>query len=544
MRAHKKGLTAITITFVVSFVLIAIALGLVFLLTTETREVGHRSLSKQAYYIAEGGAEKAIISIQSSIETTYASTHSISQILMWLDNLSGAQYINNQTLGKGKYSVTIESVTQIPVQNKRKVKIVSTGTVGQVSETIKVEVIYGFGVSRVFDNTYFINNYGWFWGGAEKFQGDVRANGQFSVRGAQRVNGDVYATEGVDTSQGSFFYDDLDRYYQTASTRARPGDPPCPGGGSYPGGYDAFADMYDSSGYARDPNNPQIHGAEEETPMPYLGDLSYYQQLAISQNGTIKQGSQTIVNNVYSGTLTLVGTSQNPIKIDGPVVVTNDVILKGVVQGQGTIYAGRNVHIIGNLTYKNPPSWPKPDYNASQTALANVNKDFLGLCSKGNVVMGDYTSSGWSQVKDFLDPSFTNPYVVDQTDSSIGYVSYWQGGEPYFDGDYLAYDGGKKSDNSNRRYYESSLSNSQFQNLNPTNSISQIDALVYTNHVIAGRVSNMNFNGSVIARDEAIVFAGYVTMNFDYRVKENGNEYVDIELPITVLPPQRLSWSR
>ena len=277
--------------------------------------------------------------------------------------------------------------------------------------------------------------------------------------------------------------------------------------------------------------------------MPYLGDLSYYRDLAISEGGTISQNGVQLVTNVYEGTMSLVGTAAHPIEVDGPVVVSEDVVLKGVISGQGTIYAGRNVHIIDDLTYDDPPEWPKPDYNPETTASNNVNSDLVALCAKGNVVMGNYRHGGWNYVRYFIRPPFTSPYIVDATDADIGYVSYYQGDDPYFDGNYTSYDGGVKGDGSSRRYYESSLSDSAFNALGPSNNINQIDALVYTNHLVGGRVRNMNFNGSVIGRDEGIVFSGYVTMNYDYRVKERGNEYININLPLSIMDPEEVSWT-
>jgi hypothetical protein len=271
--------------------------------------------------------------------------------------------------------------------------------------------------------------------------------------------------------------------------------------------------------------------------------LSYYKNLANSEGGKIVMGGTTVVNGVYEGTKVLVGTTAQPIEIDGPVVITGDVIIKGVVKGQGSIYAGRNVHIIDNLTYANPPSWPKPDYDAETTSSNNVEKDFLSLCAKGNVVMGNYTHSSWKQIYNYIKPPFTSAYVVDATDSDIGYVSYYSGGEPYFDGDYTDYDGGSKSDGSNRKYFESSLSDTTFQSYSPTNKISQVDALVYTNHLISGKVINMTFNGGVMGRDEGIVFSGYILMNYDYRVRDIGKEYVDINLPLAIMDPAYVNWS-
>jgi hypothetical protein len=56
--------------------------------------------------------------------------------------------------------------------------------------------------------------------------------------------------------------------------------------------------------------------------------------------------------------LILMGTDTHPIEIDGTIVVKGDVIIRGVVKGRGTIYAGRNIHVVGDIEYANRPLWP------------------------------------------------------------------------------------------------------------------------------------------------------------------------------------------
>ena len=542
-KQNQRGMSAIMIAFIVSIVLAAVGAALIYILTMETREVGYRALEKQAFYLAEAGINHAVLTLQSTLDSTYTRTQDINSTTTMLQTFNTQTLYSSIALGSGKYTVQITGVTLVPLTNSYNITFHGVGTVGTVSKSVDEIWEMGFSASRVFDNAYFINNYGWLFGGAQVFQGEVRANGDFKVQGSQKINGDVYAQGTVDESQGNFFYDSIDRYYQTAGTRSRPGDPTSLNGASYPAGYDGFADNYDTFGDARNSADPQLHPNQDPVSMPYLGDLSYYQTLATQKNGTVTIGGVTQINNVYNGTKVLTGTSSQPIVINGPVVVTGDLIIKGVVQGQGTIYAGRNVHIIDNVTYKNPPSWPKPDTNPTATDQANVGKDFLGLSSKGNVVFGDYTSSNWSQVKNYLAPPFTDPYQVSTTDASIGYVSYNQSGSPYFNGDYTASDGGTKSDSSSRKYYESSLSDSTFKSYNPSNNITQIDALLYTNHAIAGRVQNCTINGSIIGRDDAIVFSGWLTMNYDYRVRDTGKEFININLPIALQDPRRVRWS-
>jgi len=538
---NRPGVAALLITFVIGITLIVIVSALAFILTSELRETGYRAKETQAFYLAEAGIDKAIRTAQTSVESIFQSSLSYTATLAWIDTLDNySEYISG-SLETGTFSV---KVTTIETQYMQKILTFSSkGTAKNVDKTVEQKVTMGFDPSLVFNYAYFINNYGWLYGGAQYFEGDMRANGDFVVKGSQRVDGDVYATGSIDESQGTFFYNSMDDYYDDVSNRARPGDPPAPGAAHLDGGYDAFADLYDASGNPRDPAHPQTHPNEEAVEMPYLGDLSFYQAVAQTKDGTISQGGSVIVDNVYTGNLVLVGTVDNPIEINGPVVVSNDVIIKGVVSGKGSIYAGRNVHIIGDIVYESPPAWPKPDTTPDVTATNNANKDLLALCAKGNVILGNYNHSQWAICKNYLKPPFTKAYEVDATDAGIGYVSYYQNGDPYFNGDYTANDGGQKVDGTNRKYYESSLSNAQFAALNPTAQVHQIDALIYNNHAITGRIINAEFNGSVIARDEALIFQGSITMNYDYRVKQQGAEYVGVDLPIALMQPERGAWS-
>ena len=62
--------------------------------------------------------------------------------------------------------------------------------------------------------------------------------------------------------------------------------------------------------------------------------------------------------------IVLRGTSSRPIQLNGPVVIPGDVIIKGDVSGRGTIYAGRNVHVIGETKYEDPPHWRRLERNS------------------------------------------------------------------------------------------------------------------------------------------------------------------------------------
>ena len=105
------------------------------------------------------------------------------------------------------------------------------------------------------------------------------------------------------------------------------------------------------------------------------------------------------------GAVILIGTWDFPITIDGPVVFESDVIIRGFVTGRGTIYSGRNIHIIGDINYKNPPFWP---YNGGAKPSTS-GKDMLVLVSRGSIVFGNYAKKvKGGTTDDCVDESWKN----------------------------------------------------------------------------------------------------------------------------------------
>ncbi len=104
------------------------------------------------------------------------------------------------------------------------------------------------------------------------------------------------------------------------------------------------------------------------------------------------------LNSVTDGNVIMIGTAAQPINLDKDIFVEGDVIIKGVVTGQGAIYTGRNIYIAGNLTVKNPPDAPSTGVCATipdpdDCAKENIaqHKDTLRLGARGSIIMGDYT---------------------------------------------------------------------------------------------------------------------------------------------------------
>jgi hypothetical protein len=204
------------------------------------------------------------------------------------------------------------------------------------------------------------------------------------------------------------------------------------------------------------------------------------------------------------------------------------------------------------VEYKTPPNWQQNDSGFTATQADNRTADMLGLASKGSVILGQYyrTDDSWNTAKNtYFKTGFQDnevqSYQVDPTDTSIGYVTGTYDGKPTFHGDYTALDGGKRyntnaeiagtATTTTRRYYESSFSNEYIQSI-ATARPEKIHAVIYTNHLIGGRVGDstrgITFLGSMVARDEGIIFNTKANFLYDLRATDSdASSHVSITLP-------------
>ena len=499
--------------------------------------------------------------------------------------------------------------------------------------TIAEKVRFAQQRSAVFNNAYFVNNYGWFQGTGCTANGDVRANGDMYLDSGCKINGQVYAARNEElkvngdiNSTGKM--DDYNTYkgasYGT-SNRSRPlyTDPQT--GGVNAGGYDAptatttsgggyYYGGGSSSSVSSQTLQDRIHPNQAmSVEMPYIGDLSskdsdyraWAEELhaADSKMCTLKQGGKTLATVYYDGVgpsglttvkdsygndvqapdygaMVLEGTDANPIEINGPVIIPSDVIIKGTITGQGTIYSGRNIHIVGNIKYKNPPSWS----NKSTQNSNNSTKDLVGFMAKGNIVLGDASSTTMSEIKTYLTAQpYVQKYKCDTSDASIGYPETFGGS--YMADEYVSaadfnkcqsagladfvpggYDSStgkfgkldtktvteyytvteskydKKSQKYvdtqvqksrqvqqeytryDRKYYESVCKSSEITSRAST--ITQIDGVLYNNHGIFGKIGQCSVNGSMVCRNEGIRYSTALYLNWDVRLYSGSNETV------------------
>ncbi len=184
----------------------------------------------------------------------------------------------------------------------------------------------------------------------------------------------------------------------------------------------------------------------------------------------------------------------------------------------------------------------------------NDTKDFLGLVAKGNIVIGDYTQPDFQKyVVDRLKPGLdtvVQPYAIDKTDVDLGYhdLGFDGKGRPLFSGNYDQQDGGLKLDGQPRKFYESTLSDAEFEQyvdpklMDIQASGVSIDGVLFTNHALAGLVKaeQLMMNGSVIARDEALTFNKALVVSHDLRLLSDKSSI--LTLPFSIKRPRLVKW--
>ncbi len=450
-----------------------------------------------------------------------------------LDSTNSTKWMYwTNTYGPSTYVVATKVVTAAGAVSKDltndtatiSITNIATATHGGITRKVREVVQYYYAPSpivggadgSVFDNIFFIDNIGLFSGVNADFNGDVYANKDLDLQySSLKVNGDRYSGGDI-LSKHTYKSDSWSGY---GNDRARPM--------KYTDGNRSNTNTYWEQGYDDNVSSYELATIKE---MPFVGPLAEYEDYAIANNGVVSNSSVTAsavwgdntgenagIGTNDTGCLILIGTEADPINISGIVVATGDIYIKGYYTGQGTLYAGRNIYIIGDLIAKDPPTWPHPDSNPTTTADANKTKDFLGLCAKGSMAFGDPSALDTS----FLKSPYTGSHATDASDAALGYVSYYSDGIPYFDGDYTQPDGNGselRSDGSTRHFYDPMISDAAINALGVSSDISWIDGSLYANHLIAGVFLNATLNGAFICRDESVVRHGNLTLNWDIRL--------------------------
>ncbi|MFT5199816.1 MAG: hypothetical protein ACI87O_002490, partial [Planctomycetota bacterium] len=400
--------------------------------TIEVKQSRQSLQNLQADSIAEAGVEMGKALLQDTLRKT-AIMNPIAGVAGLFDNggpldIYRGEPLNDNGSTVGAYSVSMELLEE--TDTSVTVRILSTGYLGdapadlaigapvEASSSLSVTVRYKLDSSEVFNYAYFINNWGWLYGDSIYCNGNARSNGQFDSGGYHptMTGQPMYDSATWDGTTAS-----LAGYQDDNGNGLQDGDD----GGIF-SGWD-IVNTQNVQGVGA--NEENRHDFEEQIPMPNLSNLSLYEDAAISQGGSISVGGTVVVNGVLGddsgekSNLYLVGTPANPIVLNGSVVIRGDVIISGTVTGQGSIYNSGNIYVPDDLNYLNGPSSTRPADNTQGATEAwlssNWDKDFLGLFSAENVVVGDYTNNYWRHYVGGWMASSMNSSVEDAGEDGI-----------------------------------------------------------------------------------------------------------------------------
>jgi hypothetical protein len=572
----------------------------------------HASAEKvQAKYLAEAGIERTLNYLSQAVQDG-----SPQDPLHGLNQLFGAGPtstpfvavpLSSGNMRVGSYSVKLTAIAQAPAEIT--IAIEATGYAPDAPQTlptgkstsnwsaVRTTVRYSLAPSHVFDNGYFINNWGWFYGSSIICRGNVRSNGQFDSAGyAPTITGqplyDAAAWDGTHATL-SGYHDDNGDGLQDGND-----------GGLWSGWNIVGAQNLQGNG-----GHPQNqHDFQDQVPMPNLTNLGLYEASAIQQNSSISVNGVQVCNAVMGDepgepqNLYLVGTAAKPIVLNGPVVARGNVIISGYVTGLGAIYAGGNVYCPNSINYVHPPTAPRPADGSQGSTEAwlssNWNKDFLGLFARKNVVVGDFTNATWQFYESMW---MSDPLNTSAEDDGADGIPNTRAGRDGIlgtaDDDVLEGDGvftiqhytqaeadmglipaganvgdpipGTGEDIDGNGVYDGQASLSDVLLTTPLDtanwggnmptagisnyhsiasmSASNLDAVFYTNHSFCWTVlggQSAKINGALVSRNEDIIY-GTPTMevNYDCRLLGGSSSRAARLLPMTIQAPEILRWT-
>jgi len=272
---------------------------------------------------------------------------------------------------------------------------------------------------------------------------------------------------------------------------------------------------------------------------PQIENLDYYKGLASNYDGgngsTLSGGTITTVptgsdyasgavnvgsiDQSYSGNVILTGTPGNCIQLNGPLVVDGDLIIRGCVEGQGSLYAGGNVYVPDSVTYN------------------DASNDKLAFAAGGNIVIGDYrdtSSFGFSSPKNVGGGGFIKQNEWEfNTQVKANYPSgerRWyaaENGKVYTSGTttvtpaagdiVVKYTPGETAGGG-----APWISTTDYLNnfVDQVNGVTQVDALAYTANAIFGMNKygdeKMTINGALVSADIGLLIPGPSFLGKDY----------------------------
>lgn len=336
----ERGIILIA-SYLVITVLLTFSLIFVSRSINEKNIITQQRNSIAAFYIAEAGLDRGLVWLRAQ-SSPPSGTDSF-------DPLGG-----QQSLGDGRYSISIDPDDSNPTNYLKRYRIISTGRVGDIIRQLVNEVqTDSYARYAYFTDTEHFRWYGWFrvpvWFiGGDILGGPIHSNSHIHIKGNPTFTGPVRSTDNYLT----FFNNGS--YLDTTSTSNPPHDVP-----DFQQGIELGSGPIDMPSKALDLRTAAV------------------------QNGLHLSGPTTVVLN-SDGTMNVINAheewdNQNmPLPVNGALFVTGgDITVSGTLNGQLTMGTNRDIIVSNNITYAdNPRTNPNSD-------------DMLGLIAEKDVVISE-----------------------------------------------------------------------------------------------------------------------------------------------------------
>lgn len=320
---------------------------LIFASIFASRSINEKNLATrqknlaQAFYLAEAGLDRGLLWLRSCGSPPSGTAA--------FDPLAGAQ-----SLGQGTYSISIDPDDNNPGNYLKRYKIISTGTVGDITQQLVNEVqTDSYARFAYFTDTEHFRWFGWFrvpvWFiGGDKIEGPTQTNSHFHIKSNPVFEGRVRAADNYLTFYNNGFY------LNTTSTSNPPIDVP-----EFKRGIEL--------------------GVE---PMKMPSKALELRVAALPVRGGMQlNGPTTIVLNA-DGTMNVTNSqkgwnNQNTsLPTNGALFVEGgDLTVSGTLNGRLTMGTNRNIVVADNITYADDPR------------LNPNSDDKLGLIAERDVVI-------------------------------------------------------------------------------------------------------------------------------------------------------------
>ena len=275
---------------------------------------------------------------------------------------------------------------------------------------------------------------------------------------------------------------------------------------------------YDNSGLKMFPNRRDADG---NPVFPLLSP----EVLTPRMNGSLSLGSALRFDRIHHGPLILTGTEQEPITTQGEVLIDGDVIIKGVYQGVGTIYA-RNIYVVGDLVAKDclpgAASCPYPFTGSTdaervgkaQAAIRSKRSAlYLGAISQAIIGTPEHRMREFDGRTGTWDlPRTVTPYPSDSdSDQTVPSANPWLSRADFLrlctQGRHLVRPDGRPYPLRYHRNFVSNIADPTDQEDPRTNcEVGRIDAYVYGGELVAYRsFGNFLINGGVTGAKVALL---------------------------------------